>query len=140
MPEVATSIMAALKGERDIAVGNVVGSNTFNILGCLGLTGLVAPAGLPLSPSVLNFDLWVMIAAAFACLPIFLTGRRIARWEGALFIGYYAAYTAYLVLASQKHALLPRFSEAMLSFVIPLTIVTLIVVLIRSRAEARGPG
>ena len=131
MPEVATSVLAALKGERDIAVGNVIGSNIFNILGCLGLAGLVAPAGLPLTPAVLNFDIWVMLAVAFACLPVFLTGREIARWEGGLFLGYYAAYTAYLILASQQHALLPRFSEAMLTFVLPLTIVTLVVVLVR---------
>jgi cation:H+ antiporter len=136
MPEFATSAMAALKGERDIAVGNVVGSNTFNILGCLGLSGLVSADGLPMSQAVLNFDLWVMLAATFACLPVFLTGRQIARWEGGLFVGYYMAYTAYLFLASQRHALLPGFSEAMLSFVIPLTIVTLIVMLIRSRGSA----
>ena len=132
MPEVATSVMAALKGERDIAVGNVIGSNIFNILGCLGLAGLVAPDGLPLSQAVLNFDLWVMIATAFACLPIFLTGREIARWEGGLFVGYYIAYTAFLILASQQHELLPRLSQAMLTFVIPLTIVTLLVALLRS--------
>jgi cation:H+ antiporter len=135
MPEVATSVMAALKGERDIAVGNVVGSNTFNILGCLGLTGLVAADGLPLSAAVLNFDIWVMLAATFACLPVFLTGREIARWEGGLFLGYYVAYTAYLILASQQHALLPRFSQAMLTFVIPLTVVTLLVMLWRHRGR-----
>lgn len=135
MPEVATSVMAALKGERDIAVGNVVGSNTFNILGCLGLTGLVAADGLPLSAAVLNFDIWVMLAATFACLPVFLTGREIARWEGGMFLGYYVAYTAYLILASQQHALLPRFSQAMLTFVIPLTVVTLLVMLWRARGD-----
>ncbi len=131
MPEVATSIVAAIKGERDIAVGNVVGSNTFNILGVLGLTGVVAGDGMPLAPAVLNFDLWVMLVVAFACLPVFLTGREIARWEGGVFIGYYVAYTAYLILASQQHELLPRFSQVMLGFVIPLTIVTLIVMLLR---------
>ncbi len=83
--------MAAIKGERDIAVGNVVGSNTFNILGCLGMSGLVAgAAGLVMPPSVLNFDIWVMIAVALACLPVFLTGREIARWEGGVFLLYYA--------------------------------------------------
>ena len=89
MPEVATSITAAIKGERDIAVGNVVGSNTFNILGCLGLSGLfTGSGGLVMSPALLNFDIWVMIAVALACLPVFLTGREIARWEGAVFLGY----------------------------------------------------
>lgn len=136
LPEVATSITAAVKGERDIAVGNVVGSNTFNILGCLGLAGLVAPAGLPVAPAVLHFDVWVMLAVAAACLPIFFTGREIARWEGAVFVGYYVAYVAYLILAAQRHALLPAFNQAMLGFVIPLTIVTLVVVLLRPRARA----
>lgn len=131
MPEVATSITAALKGERDIAVGNVVGSNTFNILGCLGITGLVAPAGLIVPPSVLNFDLWVMLAVCFACIPIFLTGREIARWEGGIFVGYYIAYVTYLILASQEHDAIPVYSTVMMSFVVPLTVVTLVVVTIR---------
>ena len=71
MPEVATSIMAAIKGERDIAVGNVVGSNTFNILGCLGLSGIASGGlGLVVPEAVLNFDLWVMLAVALACVPV----------------------------------------------------------------------
>ncbi|MFO0206600.1 MAG: calcium/sodium antiporter, partial [Betaproteobacteria bacterium] len=133
MPEVATSITAAIMGERVIAVCNVVGSNTFNILGCLGLAGLVAPSGLPLAPSVLTFDIWVMLAVAIACLPVFFTGREIARWEGAVFLGYYAAYVAYLILAAQQHDALPAFSNVMLVFVIPLTLATLIAVLVRKR-------
>lgn len=131
MPEVATSVMAALKGERDIAVGNVVGSSTFNILGCLGMTGLVAPAGLIVPPSVLNFDLWVMLAVCFACIPVFVTGREIARWEGAVFVGYYVAYVAYLILASQDHDAIPVFSTVMMSFVVPLTVITLVAIIIR---------
>lgn len=133
MPEVATSLMASVRGERDIAVGNVIGSNLFNILGCLGLSGLVASGGLQVPAAVLNFDLWVMTAAMLACLPVFMTGREIARWEGAVFLGYYAAYTAYLILAAQQHAALAAFSQVMMSFVIPLTIVTLVAVLIRRR-------
>lgn len=140
MPEVATSIAAAIKGERDIAVGNVVGSNTFNILGCLGLSGLVSgDLGLPMAPSLLAFDIWVMLAVALACLPVFITGREIARWEGGVFLGYYVAYVAYLIMAAQQHDALQAFSVAMLSFVIPLTLVTLVAVLIRSPA-ATQPG
>ncbi len=132
MPEVATSITAALKGERDIAVGNVVGSNTFNILGCLGLSGLVSgDLGLVMAPSLLAFDIWVMLAVALACLPVFMTGREIARWEGGVFLGYYVAYVAYLILAAQQHDALPVFSSVMMSFVIPLTVVTLVVMVIR---------
>lgn len=133
MPELATSIMAAVRKERDIAVGNVIGSNTFNILGCVGLAGMVAPDGLGMAPALLAFDIWVMLAVALACLPIFVTGREIARWEGAVFIGYYAAYTAYLILAAQQHDALPVFSSTMLGFVVPLTVVTLVVVLLRPR-------
>jgi cation:H+ antiporter len=132
MPEVATSVMAALKGQRDIAVGNVVGSSTFNILGCLGLSSLVAgQAGLIVPPAVMHFDIWVMCAVALACLPVFLTGREIARWEGALFLLFYVAYAVYLVLAAQHHDALEPFSSAMLGFVIPLTLVTLVVSMFR---------
>jgi cation:H+ antiporter len=133
MPEVATSVMAAVRGERDIAVGNVVGSSTFNILGCLGITSMVATGGLPVPAAALNFDIWVMLAVAVACLPIFITGHEIARWEGAVFLAYYAAYTVYLVLAAQSHAALPAFSNVMLSFALPITVVTLIVVTLRHR-------
>ena len=135
MPEVATSISAALKGERDIAVGNVVGSNTFNILGCLGLSGLVSgDLGLAVAPSLLVFDMWVMLAVALACLPVFMTGREIARWEGGVFIAYYAAYVTYLIMAAQQHDALQAFSGLMLGFVVPLTLVTLVVVFIRRPA------
>jgi cation:H+ antiporter len=131
MPEVATSITAAIKGERDIAVGNVIGSNTFNILGCLGISGLVSAGGLSMAPAVINFDIWVMLAVAVACLPVFMTGREIARWEGSVFLAYYAAYTAYLILAAQQHDALGKYSAVMMTFVIPITIVTLLVVLLR---------
>ena len=132
LPEVATSLLAAIRGERDIAVGNVIGSNTFNILGCLGLSGIVAEDGLPIAPAVLAFDAWVMLAVALACLPIFLTGRRIARWEGGIFLAYYTAYTAYVVLAAQAHDSLPAFSAAMLWFVMPLTALTVAIAAHRS--------
>lgn len=131
MPEVATSIMAAIKGERDIAVGNVVGSNTFNILGGLGITGLLAQGEVAVPASVMNFDLWVMLAVSFACVPVFLSGREIARWEGGVFLLHYAAYVAYLILASQQHEALGAFSTAMMSFVLPLTVATLVAVMIR---------
>jgi cation:H+ antiporter len=137
LPEVATSIAAAVKGERDIAVGNVIGSNTFNILGCLGLAGLASGTqGLTMPPAVLAFDIWVMLAVALACLPVLITGREIARWEGGVFLLYYLCYVAYLVLAAQKHAALEPFSVVMMSFVIPITVITLIVVLVRKPRTA----
>jgi len=127
MPEIATSLIAAVRGQRDIAVGNVVGSNIFNLLAVLGAAGLVSAGGLAVPDAARNFDLWVMLAVAFACLPILLTGREIARWEGVLFLAYYAVYLLYLVLAAQQHGSLQAFSSAMLSYVLPLTAVTLLV-------------
>jgi cation:H+ antiporter len=133
MPEIATSLIAALRGQRDIAVGNVIGSNVFNLLAVLGAAGLVSAGGLAVPDAARNFDLWVMLAVAFACLPILMTGREIARWEGGVFLAYYAAYTAYLVLAAQRHDALPAYSSIMLSYVMPLTVITLVVSFMRRR-------
>jgi cation:H+ antiporter len=132
LPEVATSVVASLRGERDIAVGNIVGSNIFNILAVLGLASLIASDGVNVSPAALRFDIPVMIAVALACLPIFFTGHTIARWEGALFLGYYAAYTLYLILDATEHDALPGFSVIMIAFVVPLTVVTLLILVLRA--------
>lgn len=136
LPEVVTSIIASLRGERDIAVGNVVGSNLFNLMGVLGLTALVSPGGVDVAPGVLSFDLPVMIAVAFVCLPIFFTGGVISRWEGGLLLAYYVAYTTYLILAAARHEMLPLLGAAMLYFVLPLTAVTLGVVTIQAMRRA----
>ena len=135
MPELAASIMAAVRGERDIAVGNVIGSNTFNILGCLGISGLVSRDGLSIAPAVLNFDLWVMVAVAVACLPVFIAGREIGRRKGLLFVGYYVAYVAYLILGAQDHDALDEYSAIMIGFVLPITVVTLVAMLIRNQSR-----
>jgi len=132
LPELATSVMASFRGQRDIAVGNVVGSNLFNILAVLGLSALVAPDGVPVAAAALQFDIPVMIAVAIACLPIFFTGHLIARWEGALFLAYYAAYVGYLVLVSLQNGALPLFNTAMAGFVIPLTVLTLLIAVVRA--------
>lgn len=132
LPEVATSIVASIRGERDIAVGNVVGSNIFNILCVLGLASIVSPAGVAISQAALSFDIPVMIAVALACLPIFFTDHLIARWEGGLFLAFYVAYTVYLVLAATQHDALAGYSNVMLVAVLPLTAVTLLVLGIRA--------
>jgi len=140
LPEVATSVIASLRGERDIAVGNVVGSNVFNLLGVLGLASLVSPAGIRVADQALQFDLPVMLAVAVACLPIFVTGREIARWEGGLFFAYYIAYTLYVVMAALQHAALGAYSGAMLWFILPLTAVTLMVLFARHHLQRNGAG
>lgn len=128
MPEVVTSIMAAIRGEREIAVGNVVGSNIFNILGVLGISSMIAPAGLEIAESFIRFDIPVMIAVALACLPIFFTGGVISRREGALLFGYYIIYTLYLILASSQHDSLPVLSSVMMWFVVPITFLILMII------------
>jgi len=138
LPEMATSVVASLRGERDIAVGNLVGSNIFNILTVLGISSLVAPTGLQIAGSALHFDIPVMIAAAVACLPIFFTGHLIARWEGLLFLGYYVAYVLYLVLAAIQSHSLQTFDVVMVAVVIPLTVVTLFVSVIRTTRLKRS--
>lgn len=127
LPELATSVMAAIKGERDIAVGNVVGSNIFNLMSVLGLSAIIVPIGIPVSQAALSFDIPVMIAVALASFPIFLTGGKIYRWEGFLFVGYYVAYTVYLILDATSHAALPLMSGVMAWFVLPLTVLTLVI-------------
>jgi len=132
LPEVAASIMASIKGERDIAVGNVVGSSIFNIMCVLGLSAAVSPGGVEVSQTALRLDIPVMIAVALACLPMFFTGHVIARWEGGLFLAYYCAYTGYLILAATNEAISRTFGAIILFFVVPLTVVTLLIGVARS--------
>lgn len=138
LPELATSLVACYRGERDIAVGNVVGSNIFNILTVLGVTSTIAD--ISVSQAALSFDLPVMMAVAIACLPIFSTGNRISRWEGMLFISYYVAYAAYLGLDAVGHDQLDVFSNVMLLFVIPLTVITLLTLIFQRPGEIPKPS
>lgn len=126
LPEIVTSIVAAVKGERDIAVGSVVGSNIFNILVVLGIAGLFIPQSIPVGYELINFDLLILIAASLACMPIFFTGHKIKRWEGALFLSLYICYVAYLYLSSTGHELADLFSTGMLFFVLPLIVITVL--------------
>lgn len=133
LPEVATSIVAAMRGERDIAVGNVVGSSLFNLLAIAGLAAIIAPGGLAVPDAIVRFDIPVMFAVALACLPIFAAGHLIARWHGALFLAYYGAYLAYLLMDATGHDRLPAYSSVMSAFVLPLTGLTLVVLWWRGR-------
>lgn len=138
MPEVVTSVIAAIRGEREIAVGNVVGSNIFNILCVLGISASIAPFGIEVSDPVIGFDLPIMIAVALACMPVFFTGGIISRWEGSLFLVFYVAYTLYLILNSTQHQMLPLFNTVMLWFIIPLSAITLLVVLFQEWRKRTG--
>ncbi len=138
-PELATSLMAAKRGERDIAVGNAIGSNLFNILGVLGITAALAPTGIAVPRSAMAFDIPVMIAVALAALPVFFTGYSISRWEGVIFMAYYIAYTLFLFLAATEHDALPLYSLIMFGFIVPITAITLLVLVVREvRLHRRG--
>ena len=142
LPEVATSVMASIRGQRDIAVGNVVGSNIYNILAVLGVGALVSPNGIRVSLAALRFDLPVLVSVSIACFPVFFTGTRIARPEGVLFLFYYVVYTVYLILASAHHDALPAFSNLLGVFVIPMTTLGLFISIyrqFRSRRKEQGP-
>ncbi len=91
LPELATSVMAALRGHSDVALGNVVGSNIFNLLGVIGATALVAP--LTATAQVVNFDIWVMAGVSLVLVPLMLSGSRLGRLEALLFLVAYGAYT-----------------------------------------------
>ena len=126
LPELATSAIAGAKGERDIAVGNAIGSNIFNLLAVLGITAVAAPGGIEVPLAARSLDIPIMIAVAFACLPVFFAGYIIDRWNGALFLALYAAYLAYLLLAGTQHAALGGFTTVMLMFVLPLVAFTMV--------------
>lgn len=126
LPELATSIIAIRRGEADMAVGNVVGSNIFNVGMVIGLPAVFFAEGIPVAPSAISIDLPLMLAAAVALVPLAFTGFVLARWEGALFLLLYLAYTLYLVLASTQHDAAVGFSAIMLWFVLPLVAMTLV--------------
>ena len=132
LPEVATSIIAALKRESDIAVGNAIGSNIFNLLGVLGLSGVLAPEGIHVATRVLTFDFLVMVFVALVCIPVFYVDDNVSRGEGMLFLSYYVLYTGYLILEASQSSMLPAVT-LFVSFYIPLTFIGLIMVTVRAR-------
>jgi cation:H+ antiporter len=137
MPELATSVIAGLRGQREIAVGNIIGSCIFNILAVLGIAGAIAPGGLPVSNSVLTMDIPVMIAVAVLCFPIFFGGYSINRWQGLLFLGYYGLYTTYLILDSGHNEGLAEYREVVLTAVLPLTLITVLIFNVRTWLRRR---
>lgn len=98
LPELVTALVAAFRRQGDIAFGNVVGSNIYNILGILGATALVHP--IPVPAEIIAFDIWVMLAATGALAVVALTGGRVSRGEGATMLGAYGAYVGWLVIGA----------------------------------------
>jgi len=131
LPELATSALAAARGQRDIAVGNALGSNLFNILGVLGISGLIAPPAV--AEQAIRLDLPVMLAAAVACVPVFISGARISRVEGGLFVALYAVYTLYLVLAAVGSPAAGPVGWVAVAVVTPAAVVGLVIGVVRGR-------
>ncbi len=126
LPEVVTSIVATIRGERDIAVGNVVGSNTFNILCVLGLSGLVSPTPLLAGAQMTQIDIPVMVAVALLCVPFFFAGAILNRIEGALFLLCYIAYTWFLVALALKLDYLASLEQAIIYGLVPVVVLYVI--------------
>jgi cation:H+ antiporter len=137
LPEFVTSIVASVRGQRDIAVGNVVGSNLFNILCVLGLTSAVSPAGVAVSAQALSFDIPVMVAVAVICLPIFFLGSVIRRYEGALFLAYFVLYSLFLVITAAYPEQSSWYLRVELFVVLPLTVMTLAASVLHSLRDRR---
>ncbi len=131
LPEITTSIVAAIRRERELVISSVVGSNILNILAVLGITGVILPDPIAVSDALIRFDILLLLAASFACIPIFFTGHVISRAEGALFFAYFLAYVLYLWLSSAEHLALTAYSFTMLAFVLPLTLITLATIAVR---------
>ncbi|ACL24503.1 calcium/sodium antiporter [Chloroflexus aggregans] len=137
LPEIATSVIAGLRGERDIAVGNVIGSNILNLLLVLALTIVLSPQPIAVPVETVQLDLPVMVGAALVCLPIFFTRRMVSQREGSLLLVYYLSYTLYLILSASQNDELPLYNTVVGLVLVPLTVVLLVVRALRWLGEER---
>ncbi len=137
LPEVAASVAAVLRGERDMAIGNVVGSNIFNIALCLGLAGIVAPDGLIAPPELIAFDLRFMVVVAITLLPLIFTDYEVSRLEGVVLLLWCAVYLVWTVLTATDSPLLAPFSGVALFGLFPATVVFLIATVVMALRGSR---
>jgi cation:H+ antiporter len=135
LPEVVTSVSAAMKGERDIAVGNVIGSNLFNILCVLGLSAVITPEGIHVATEAMSFDIPVMVAVSVLIVPVFLSGWIVDRMEGAVLMALYFGYTAVLVITSSDVSSHEAFRSAYIWGMWPLALMIMVLLLWRSKRK-----
>lgn len=119
-PEIVTSVIAAFRGSSDVAIGNAIGSNVFNLLFVLGLVS-ATHSDLPVADALIELDLLVMLTAAAICLPFAITGSAITRWEGFALIGFYSGYTAYVVLDGLDNGAASYIGVATIIAILPVT-------------------
>ena len=134
LPELMTSLMASMRGHRDLAVGNVVGSNILNVLCVLGLSSIVAPAGIDVDRQSLVFDIPVMIAFSLVAGPVFLSGLRISRGEGIGMVLYYVAYLGFLIWLATRGDTTVTSYETML-FLAPLIPLVIVIAALARRGK-----
>lgn len=143
LPEVMTSIVATLKGERDIAIGNVVGSNIFNILCVLGISGVVSPMPLLAGEQMAMIDIPVMLGVAVLCAPLFFTGAILSRIEGALFLVLYVIYVWFLIAFALAQDYLPTLQTGIVYGLIPAVVLFVVVSLVmdlRRKSTGNSPA
>lgn len=137
LPEVVTSIVATIRGERDIAVGNVVGSNIFNVLCVLGISGLVSPVPLLAGDQMALVDIPVMVGVAVLCVPLFFIGSVLNRIEGLLFLLLYVAYTWYLIAMALKEPYLADLQQGIMYVLLPAVLLYVVASFVHDRIKSR---
>lgn len=140
LPEVAASIIATFRGRRDLAIGNVVGSNIANILVILGVSSLVTSGGLAVADSLLKVDIPLMILIAIVSLPVFYTGYLIRRWEGAVFLVAYLSYTTWLVCHATGQPITEGLGKALGWVFVPIVLATFAVTGMRALTTRQPAG
>ncbi len=138
LPELATSVIAVVRNEREIAIGNVVGSNLFNCLCVMGLTALTGPTAVGVSPDARAFDIPFMVAVAVVMLPLAFDGFQLSRRKGLLLCGYFVVYVTYVVARAVQPESLSALQAAMVWFVVPLTGIVLVWISIRGWRRQRA--
>lgn len=138
LPELVISVLASLRGKRDLAVGNVVGSNILNVLAVLGVSAAVAPDGVNVHEQSLRFDIPLMVAVSVACFPIFLSGKQVNRVEGCGMLLFYFAYLAWLVYCFGVLKQPPGFGS-LVGFLTPLAVAMVLLAATRRRADGPSP-
>jgi len=139
-PELAACLVASSRGEGDIAAGNAIGSCIFNIVAVLGFGAIVAPQGIVADAQALSFGVPAIFAVACVTLPIFYVGGRIMRWEGAILLLCFAAYTAYLVLSATGSPHLGAFSQMMWWVALPVIAAVILIGVVHEIRRGKGPG
>lgn len=137
LPEIATSLVAVRKGEGDLAVGNVVGSNLFNLLVVLGLSAVFARGTVPVPEGALEFDLWFMLVSTLVCLPLMAARQQIGRAQGALLLVWYAVYVLWLVLVTRFGSVPSVAAQVILYGLLPVSLVWVLGGWVRGRCCAR---